>query len=493
MMLEFENKVAHFLKSIDFPFSKAKILLAVSGGADSTALLHVLSILKSQDFFTSDLYCAHINHQLRNDADSDEEFVICEAEKLRIPIKTRCIDVRTFARDNRLSIETAARQLRFENLNDIAKANKCMRIVTGHQKNDNAETIIHRLLRGTGFRGLAGIWPVRKFDENINFVRPLLCVTRHEIIQYLKKKNLKWREDYTNKDYSYTRNHIRHRLIPVLQEDCNTNLIEHLSKLSISANRFYKYVCLQADNLWQKAARCSDEKVTLSLQYFSDQSPPVKLELVRRSLARTGCGEANLTSRHYEKILNLTKQNALQKKIQLPGGFIVLREDEKLIFGHRVGLASSFSSRSIFINGGVESRPTILNIPGLTKFNEFTIQASIVTRSAGLDPLNYKNRERIQPYKSIEWFDYDRIKRPLTISFRKEGDRFVPLGQKTEKKIGKFLTAQHVPGEIRQRTMIITDVEKIIWLYPIRISELTKITPETRKILQIQISKEVIQ
>jgi tRNA(Ile)-lysidine synthase len=484
MILEFEKRIVDFLTSIEFPFSNDKILLAVSGGADSTALLHVFSVLKLQNLFTSDLYCAHINHQLRNDADSDEEFVMSQAEKLNVPITTRRIDVRGFARDNKLSIETAARQLRIEKLVENAKANKCNWIVTGHQKNDNAETIIHRLLRGTGFRGLTGIRPVRNFDENIVFARPFLCVTRDEIIQYLQQKNLKWREDYTNKDYSYTRNHIRHRIIPALQEDCNGSLIELLSKLSISANRFYKSVCVQADNLWQKAAKCGDEKVTLDLRFFSEQFPPVKLELIRRSLSHIGCGEAQLTSSHYERILNLTKQNSSRKVIQLPDGFIIRKEDENIVI-RRAGLAPPISSRSGFIDGGVEPHPTVLKIPGLTTFNEFEIQASILEK----EQVDFKKFLNFKT-SSIEWFDLDKIKPSLTVRFRKKGDRFVPLGQKIEKKIGKFLTAQHVPEEIRRSTLIIADTEKIIWLYPLRISEQTKVTPQTQKILQMQIDKQ---
>jgi tRNA(Ile)-lysidine synthase len=198
MLLEFEKKIADFLKVIEFPFSKADVLLAVSGGADSIALLYILHALKSHKIIPGRLYCAHINHQLRDDADSDEEFVISQAEKLNISIITKCLDVRRFARDNKLSVETAARQLRIENLIEIAKTNNCGWIATGHQKNDNAETVIHRMLRGTGFRGLAGIWQMRKFKENITFVRPLLCVTREEINRYLQQKKINWHEDYTN-------------------------------------------------------------------------------------------------------------------------------------------------------------------------------------------------------------------------------------------------------------------------------------------------------
>ena len=219
MLSEFEKTVAGFLTALG-PFSQAeKVLLAVSGGADSTALLYTMHALKNEGLLHADLICAHINHQLRvPDADTDEKFVVSQAEKLHLPVITRKIDVRRFAQENKLSIETAARLLRIEHLQEIAKANNCRWIATAHQKNDNAETVVQRLLRGTGFRGLAGIRPLRNFAADINFVRPLLCVTRDEIIDYLKQQNLPWRTDRTNYDCRYKRNFIRHKLIPHLQK-----------------------------------------------------------------------------------------------------------------------------------------------------------------------------------------------------------------------------------------------------------------------------------
>ncbi len=472
MLLELEKKVAEFLKTREFPFSKTNVLLAVSGGADSIALLYVFHALKTHEVFSGKLHCVHINHQLRTDADSDEEFVTSQVQILKIPITTKQLDVRKYADDNKLSIETAARQLRIENLMKIAQANNCNWIATGHQKNDNAETVIHRLLRGTGFRGLAGIWPVRRFDKNISFVRPLLCVTRDEIIHYLQRKNLNWHEDYTNIDYVFTRNYIRHRLLPELQKDCKISLTDQLFNLSVSANKIYKSVCRKADSLWPKVSQCGDNRVTLNINVFSMQCPPVQLELIRRSLASIGCGEAGLTSLHYENILHLTKQNVSRKKIQLPGGFIIWKEYENIVFTHRV-----------VIKDGVETHPTTLTIPGQTKFNEFTIQLSVIEREQTDFKKFLKSRT-----PSIEWFDFDKIKQPLMVRLRKEGDRFIPLGQKAEKKIGKFITDQKVPDEIRSKILVISDTEKIIWLYPIRISEQTKKTPETKNILQLQIT-----
>ncbi len=491
-MTGFENKVAGFIRAnalFDSPNttlrSTSRVLLAVSGGADSTALLYAMCALKAENILSAELICAHINHQLRGaEADKDEDFVVAEAEKLKLPVITKRVEVRGFAQSNKLSIETAARKLRIENLLDIAKTNNCDAIGTAHQKNDNAETILQRLSRGTGFRGLGGIWPRRIFDGNINFVRPLLCVGRDEIIEYLKKRNLKWRDDHTNADCSYRRNFIRHRLLPALQQprlprvyggqECSGSVVEQLFDLSGKAQRFYSLVCSEAEKVWPNTAEASGEKVTLNLKSFLDQPQPVKVELVRRALARLGSGERDLTHRHYEKILQLAEQADGGKKITLPNGFTVQREYTHLIF--------TCPKESFTVDEQI-SNTVELNIPGQTKFGGHVINVTILEKNKGFEKF------KAEKTSFVEWFDIDKVKLPLVVRSRQVGDRFWPLGLAQEKKVGKFLTAEKVPQEMRKKVLIIADNEKIIWLWPVRISEQAKVTNETKKILQLKVAE----
>jgi len=179
MLSAFEKKIGDFVISNGLMGPDDRVLLAVSGGADSTALLGVLKVLKDEGIVRAGLFCAHVNHQLRGSAsDADEEFVLEQAAQLGLEVKTARVDVRSFARQNRLSIETAARQLRISSLIALAKDQGCNLIATGHQKDDNAETLIQRLSRGTGLRGLAGIRVVQDRREGTRFVRPMLCVRR---------------------------------------------------------------------------------------------------------------------------------------------------------------------------------------------------------------------------------------------------------------------------------------------------------------------------
>jgi len=497
-LLEFEKKLTDFVKAKVLFGSAAKVLLAVSGGADSTALLYGMHALRAKKLFNAELLCAHINHQLRAvEADRDEEFVIARAAALNLPVTTKRLDVRGFARRERLSIETAARQLRMQALIEIAKANNCSRIATAHQKNDNAETIIQRLSRGTGFRGLGGIWPERVFVDEITFVRPLLCVRRDEILKYLDERNLKWCRDDTNADCTYRRNYIRHRLLPELQRDCADSIVEQLSQLARSARAYYGVVCSRADEVWPRLADSDAEKIVLDLKLFLTESQPVKVELIRRALAGIGCGERYLRQGHYEGILQLAEQNVTGRKMELPGGFAVRREYGNIIFSNRrLGLAPPISSKNqpgrmgnSFAHAALETawagkpaHPT-LEIPGQTKFEKYFIQAIVLEK-------NQVDFEKFKASKTglIEWFDLEKIKPPLFVRRRRTGDRFIPLGQSEEKKLGKFLTAQRVPHGIRRDVLVVTDTEKIIWVWPVRISGQARITGETRKILQLQIT-----
>jgi len=474
MLSEFENKVAGFIKADGLCESADKILLAVSGGADSTALLYAIQALKAKGVLNAELMCAHINHQLRGtEAERDEDFVVAQAGELNLQVTTKRVDVRGFARKNKLSIETAARKLRIERLVDIAKTSNCKWVATAHQKNDNAETILHRLLRGTGFRGLGGIRPVQGFDSDIKFVRPLLCVGREEIIEYLKERNLKWRTDHTNYDCTYRRNYIRHRLIPALQQDCTGSVVEELFELSRSAQRFYSLVRSYAEKAWLQLAECDSSNVKLNLQKFLAESPAVKVELVRRSLNILGSGERDLTRGHFKRVLQLAEQRIGNKRIELSGGFVVCYGYGELIFARTKELqAKERTSDSVKIE-----------VPGRTRFDRYLIEATVFEA-------DWEGFGKFKAQKSefVEWFDLDKLKVPLVVRFRRAGDRFWPLGLAGEKRIGKFLTAAKIPQKLREKVLIVADSEKIIWLWPIRISEQVKITDGTRNILQMQIT-----
>jgi len=475
MLNKFEKKVADFIESEGLFGGGGNILLGVSGGADSIALLYVMLALREEKLLREELHCAHINHQLRGDAgDMDEAFVVEQCGKLGVSVTAKRVDVKSYAVENKLSVETAGRELRIESLMDIAKRNGCRRIALGHHKNDNAETILHRLSRGTGFRGISGIWPMREFGGEICFSRPLLSVSREEIVAYLKQKKVVWRRDKTNEDCRYRRNFIRHRLMGELQSVSSGSVVEQLSRLANSGRRFYKLVCERADKVFRRrGGEFGNKGIRVSLSELSIQHPAVKVELIRRVLVGIGCGERDLTSEQYERILQLSETNVGGRKIELAGGFIVRREYEGLVFEHRKDACGEDEG----IAEGVE-----IEIGGQMRFGGYLIEAEIFDGdSSGLEKF------KAEKTSFVEWFDAEKLKLPLKVSRRREGDRFVPLGMTDEKKVGRFLTDERVLQRIRKKILIVSDKEKIVWVWPIRISEEVKVTKQTRRILRLEI------
>ncbi len=461
---DLEKKVADFAASEGLLNQGEKILAAVSGGADSTALLHIFNGLKLN------FCCAHINHQLRGDeAQRDEDFVIEHCRNLNVPLITQKIDVRKYSDESKLSIETAARKLRIEKLFTIAKEQNCTCIAAAHHKNDNAETIIHRLSRGTGFRGLCGIWPEKDFGKGIRFIRPMLSVTRSEIIEYLKDNNLKWCEDRTNKDPVYKRNFIRHYLLTQLQKDCISSLIDELSELAKKSRGFYKLVGSEADKIWPDVVSFKNDIPVLDLSRLAGHHPEVKIEIIRRIIANLGCGEQDFTQQHYEKIINLSNNRTMQ----LPG-ISTFWENGKINF---VPFRLKKDEQ--------KTLPSIqLDTPGKAEFQGNVIEAEIFEFNAAKFEEFKKNKSNL-----VEWFDYEKLKPPIQVRQRKQGDKFWPLGLPGEKRVGKFLTNAKVSKSLRRRLIVIEDSEKIIWLCPVRISENAKVTDKTRKIVQIKTSE----
>lgn len=470
-----EEIVAEFIRRQELFAGAERILLAVSGGADSIALVHLLAALKARGWIEPELVCAHINHQLRGPAsDADERFVVEQANRLQVPVVARAIDVRGCAQTHGLSIETAARRLRLTNLGEMARDHRCTWVCTGHQRNDNAETVLHRLRRGTGFRGLAGIRPMRWVGD-LRLASPLLCATRQEIVQYLQRRQLRWREDQTNVDTAYTRNYIRHRLLPFLQQEAQGCLIDELSELAASAQKLHDRVEREAEEAWSRFVEPGEDKIAIHATELASLPRLVAVELIRRMLVSMTVGERNLTQAHYRSILQLARGNVGGESVPLPGGFLARRQDERIVLGPAEptgGVARAAPSPA----------PMVLQVPGKMRFAGREVEARVLSRPE-VDAVRIKgDRNRF-----TEYLDLDRVKQPIVVRTRQPGDRFQPLGMAGEKKIGKFLTTAKVPRDLREQILIFADRERIVWVCPVRLSERAKITDRTQRVLQLTI------
>jgi len=472
MAQKIEKKIVQFIRQNDMPLSGGNIVLAVSGGADSMALLHIFHKFTKDKTIDSRLIAVHVNHGLRGKAaDDDQLFVEGVCKKLSVDFIAERVNVIDYAKENKKSIETAARNLRKDALIRIARENQADVVVTAHQKNDNAETLIHRILRGTAFRGLAGINPKITFD-GIVFIRPLLCAGREEILAYLKKNKLTYREDHTNLDTRYKRNFVRHQLLPYMQECSKSDIIEELDILSGDSYKLAQKIDEKMAKLLP--AQPDNRKVAIPLSLFDQQHPLLKVELIRAALERLGCGEQGFTEAHYKKIMRLST-SPTHRKLELPSGCCVRLDYDALVF----------------YKGEIEPKASIipnvpiqLKVPGVTSLGNLRIETSVFD-AAGCNLATFRKSKDA----NTEWFDYDKLNFPLIFRPRREGDRFRPIGLPGIRKVGKIFTDAKIPPSQRAAARIIEDGRKIIWVWPVRCSEMSKVKFQTRKILQIKITQ----
>ncbi|MBN1359465.1 MAG: tRNA lysidine(34) synthetase TilS [Sedimentisphaerales bacterium] len=471
-MKPLEAKVAAFIHGNGLFAEAGPILLAVSGGADSVTLLGVMETLRSAGALEGELVCVHVNHQLRGaESDDDESFVRERADTLGLPLVSQAVDVRAYAQAHKLSLETAGRRVRLDCFAQIARARGCHWVATGHQKDDNAETVLQRLRRGTGFRGLAAIRPARLFEGDLWLARPLLCCTRTEIVAYLKAGNLRWREDRTNRDSAYTRNYVRHRLLPALQSQGCGSLVEELSELAASARKLHERVAVQTAQAAPRLVTHVSDQVVIDAPALAELPQLVAVELIRLQLSKLDCGERDLTQRHYESILGLARGAAGGKTLTLPGGLSVRAEYNRLILERK--------------RTPVGNESVTLAVPGTAVLAGYGIEAMVLSPSeaSALDIGGDKS-------PLVEYVDLDRVGSPLVVRRRRSGDRFRPLGLTGQKMLGKFLTTAKVPERVRRDLLVFDDGRRIVWVCPVRLSEDVKVTKQTRRVLRLRVAQE---
>jgi len=255
-----------------------KILLAVSGGADSMVMASLFSMLTK--VLNIDLVVVNFNHNLRKESIKEAKIVEKFINSLNIKCVLKSLETKKYAKQNDISIETAGRQLRYLGLEEVAKQYKCNKIATAHNMNDNAETVFMWLLRGTGTEGLTGIPMVRKINKNLSIIRPLLPISRDLIDNYAKQKQIKFCTDKTNFQCDYTRNKIRLNIIPQLKQ-INPSVIEHIYNLSLIVKDEVAYFKNKVNLFISKHVKISSDKIIINLQAFSRQDNIIQYRILK--------------------------------------------------------------------------------------------------------------------------------------------------------------------------------------------------------------------
>lgn len=431
------------------------VIVGASGGPDSQFLIYILDKFRKELGF--ELILAHLNHLHRKEANKDEGLVRKTAEKLGIEFFSRSRSMDDLANELRISPEDAGRRLRYEFFNDLAKKYPTSKIAVAHNKDDQAETVLMRIIRGTGLDGL------RAMDyKTDNIIRPILDIKKNEILGYLDKNNIPYAIDYTNFENEYTRNKIRLDIIPILEE-INPNVIDSVFSLSALAKDDLKILDEVVDDRFKEMAKLGQGEIAFDKEKF-DQTDPALLRRVLRKAVEILKGQ----------IKDFSKENLddFLKIRELDTGKVLIKDD--------LSLRKSYDSYILeeITNDKKNQNELSLSENETIFYNGFYIKTSII------------NSDKYKKDKNVGYFDYDLLDFPLKVRTRRPGDRFVPLGHKSEKKLKDFLSDQKIDKKRRDELPLILSKDKIIWLSPLRISNEFKVTAATQKILKIEVYDE---
>ena len=288
-----------------------KIVVGVSGGPDSISLLHLL--IKYKQKFGYELVVCHINHLIREDSTDDEIFVENYCEKNNIKFYVKRIDVETYAKENKLSVEDAGRRIRYDFFEEVRNKENANKIAIAHNKNDNAETVLLNLIRGAGTKGLEGI---RAFDKNRNIIRPIINVEKKDIISFCKKEKLEPRIDSTNSQNIYRRNQIRNDIIPKLAE-INPNIIDTLTRTSDIIYEENIFVDSVTAEMFKQFAKVEENKISFELKTFNIESKILKSSLILKAIELLTGDRKNVQKINIEDILKMADRKVGNKQIQI--------------------------------------------------------------------------------------------------------------------------------------------------------------------------------
>ena len=465
-----EQRVLRFIREHRLVSSQQKLLVAVSGGPDSVCLLHILVGL--QDELDIKLHVAHLDHQLRGaESEADAGYVADLAHRLDIPATIERRDVTAYRARQRISLEEAAREVRYAFLAQVARSVGADRVATGHTVDDHIETILMHLIRGTGTRGLRGLQPSAVWQssgDSLTVIRPLLAVSRDETADYCRHHQLMPRIDATNLSLSLLRNRIRRELLPRLQS-YNPQVTEALLRVGRIAADDLAFIDKEIAKLWDKIVQEQDNTIILDKAGLLELPSALKRHLLRASIEKLLGELKDIEMRHIEEIMDVLTKPA-GKRLSLPGGLVFSVEYDKYLLGPDPASLSPFPE----LEGEFP-----LKVPGETRLPGWRVEAVVILPKAMEDDTS--------GYKA--YFDFDKTGDKITVRSRRRGDRFQPLGMSQPKKLGEFMIDAKIPRAWRQRVPIVCNQSQILWVVGWRIDDRAKVTDSTKQVLCLKFER----
>ena len=466
-----QQRVLGFIQENQLVSSQHCLLVAVSGGPDSVCLLHIL--VKLREELGIRLHIAHLNHQLRGaESEADAQYVSGLAHRLDVPVTIEQRDVKAYQAQRHLSLEEAAREVRYTFLAQVAKSIGADRVAVGHTTDDHIETILMHLIRGTGTTGLRGLKPSSLWQPsggNLTIIHPLLTVSRQETVDYCSSHQLAPRIDASNLSLSPLRNRIRHQLIPLLQS-YNPQVAEALLRTARTASDDLAFLDEEVAGLWGKVAQKQESTITLDKERFLELPAALKRHLLRTSIETLLGNLKDIETRHIEEIMGALDKSA-GKRISLPEGLIFAIEYDRYLLGSDPAALSPFPV--------LETEPP-LKIPGQTRIPGWQVEATIIDR---------EEKSAAKDNDFTAYFDFGKAGNRLMVRRRQPADRFQPLGMRQPKKLNEFMIDAKIPHAWRQRVPLVCSPNHILWVVGWRIDERAKVTGATKRVLCLEFKR----
>jgi len=446
-----EQDVIKYVKRHNLLFDAKKIIVALSGGADSVFALHFFNKYKNK--YKVEISAFHVNHNLRgNESDRDEKFCKSLCRKFNIPFYSSSVDVKSFSKENKFSVEEAARVLRYNELEKFAVKTNSDVIVTAHNSNDNTETVLLNIVSGTGLDGIAGI-PFKR--EKI--IRPFLSVSKEDIKNYLKELNQKFREDSSNENLEFRRNYLRKKIIPLVEKNINPNL----NKVILNSSEVIRN---QKEIIEHFISKVIEESVM-----SNSRSTSINI-LKLKKYPKTVWGEVfknviqNYTDAEYSFQLSLKLNELIDCQtgslIEISKKYICIKERNQLII--KKSDENSFDELKIKVGQSIKISNKTFSIE---KFN--------------IKDVSF-NKKKLEEIISVP-----KINSEFVLRVWQDGDFIHPLGMKGKKKISDILTDSKVPNYKRKKQLVLTCGKDIVWLVGLKVSEKYKVTSKTKSVLKL--------
>lgn len=437
------------------------IVIGLSGGPDSMALLYSLLYAKKH-FLDFNIIVAHVNHGVRGEeALTDQLFVEKVAKDLNLLHYSINVDMVQHGKEMGITAEEAGRELRYGFFRDILKTHGGGKIAVAHNKNDQAETLLMRIMRGTGIDGLKGM------DFKIgDIIRPILNIHRSEIENYLSTNKIKTRLDKTNLMPIYTRNKVRLEMIPYIESNFNPNLIDSLWRLSQIANLDSQFLEKYSREKFENIAKIKNkDKIILDINLFEAEDEAIQKRIIRIAIEKILSGLQGFSEHHVNSVLDL-RNLGTGKELNLPQDLIARTSYGNLIIEKIQD--KKFQDFNYNLDLGHNQFTNI----------DYTFDVQI---------LEINRIKEIKMGRYVKCFDYDKLKGQLAIRNRLRGDKFVPFGMRGTKKLKDYFIDEKINKEIRKEIPLLIDGENILWVVGYRTSDLYKITEKTKNVLVVRV------